>query len=230
MATAPTVRRSHRARAAALTSEAVVEAAARVLARGGYAGLTMRAIADDLGVQAPALYWYFGDKRTLELALFEHLMENAGGEIVGDTWQDQMRSGAEQFRAFLRGVRDITRLSPQGLWLGPMAMARLEIGLGILRGAGLSPRDAAYAVNMLSSFVFQWASAEADFSAERAEFFASATRDPPDPAHFPRVTEMREFLLEWNPDRAFAFRLDAMIAGLEARIGPDRSAHPEATP
>jgi TetR/AcrR family tetracycline transcriptional repressor len=202
-----------------LTSEAVVEAAARVLARDGYAGLTMRAIADDLGVQAPALYWYFGDKRALELALFEHLMEGLSGEVVGDTWQDKMRHGAQQFRAYLRGIRDITRLSPQGLWLGPKGMAQLEIGLGILRGAGLSPRDAGYAVNMLTSFVFQWASAEADFSAERAEFHASAARGPPDPAQFPRVTEMRQFLLEWDPDGAFAFRLDAMIAGLEARIG-----------
>ena len=204
-----------------LTSDAIVAAAAQVLARDGYAGLTMRAIADELGVQAPALYWYFGDKRALELALFEHLMERFAGEVVGDDWRDQMRHGAQQFRAFLHSCRDITRLSPQGLWLGPKSMAQLEIGLGILRGAGLSPRDAAYAVNMLSSFVFQWASAEADFSAERAEFLASATRDPPDPVQYPRLTEMHEFLLEWNPDGAFAFRLDAMIAGLEARIVSD---------
>jgi TetR/AcrR family tetracycline transcriptional repressor len=204
-----------------LTPEAVVEAAARVLARDGYDSLTMRAIADELGVQAPALYWYFGDKRALELALFEHLMEGFTGRISGGDWRDQLRQGAQQLRAFLGGVRDITRLSPQGMWVGPNLLSQLEAVLGILKGAGLSPNDAAYAVNMLSSFVFQWAGAEADFTAERAEFLASAARAPPDPARYPNVSAAREFLLRWDPDGAFAFRLDAMIAGLEARIRSD---------
>ena len=67
-----------------LTAEAVVEAAARVLARDGYDGLTMRAIADEIGVQAPALYWYFADKRALELALYAHLMEGFAFRLSGD--------------------------------------------------------------------------------------------------------------------------------------------------
>jgi TetR/AcrR family tetracycline transcriptional repressor len=48
-----------------LTPEAIVEVAARLLARDGYNRLTMRAIADDLGVQTPALYWYLADKQVM---------------------------------------------------------------------------------------------------------------------------------------------------------------------
>src|SRR5215469_1336480 len=93
-------RHSSGARRAILTAEAVLEAAARVLAHDGYDGLTMRAIADELGVQAPALYWYFGDKRALELALFEHLMEGLTGQVGGGDWRDQLRDGAQQLRAY----------------------------------------------------------------------------------------------------------------------------------
>lgn len=206
-----------------LTAEAVVEAAARVLARDGFDGLTLRAIADDLGVQAPALYWYFADKRALELALYVHLMEGFSFLPTGDDWRDQLRQGAQELRAFLHGVRDITRLDPQGLWVGPQALSQLETTLGVLRRAGFSARDAAYAVAMLFSFVFQWAGAEADFSTERAEFLASAASSPPDPAAYPNVTAVREFLLEWDPDASFSFRIDAMIAGLEARVRSDRA-------
>jgi TetR/AcrR family transcriptional regulator, tetracycline repressor protein len=204
-----------------LTREAVVEAAAQVLARDGYAGLTMRAIADALGVQAPAIYWYFSDKRTLELALYVHLMEGFTLRPAGGDWRDELRHGAQQLRAYLRGVRDITRLSPQGLWAGPDALSQVDETFGVLIAAGLSPRDTGYAVNMLVSFVFQWAaaeSAEADFDAQRAEFLASAATEPPNPARYPHVAAVRPFLMEWNPDAAFAFRLDTMIAGLEARI------------
>jgi TetR/AcrR family tetracycline transcriptional repressor len=209
-----------------LTREAVVEAAARVLARDGYAGLTMRAIADQLGVQAPALYWYFGDKRALELALYVHLMEGFTVRASGGDWRDELRHGAQQLRAFLRGVRDITHLAPQGLWAGPGTLSQVDETLGLLITAGLSPRDTAYAINMLASFVFQWAaaeSAEADFAAQRAEFLASATAVSPDPARYPNVAAARPFLLEWDPDAAFAFRLDTMIAGLEARTQSARS-------
>ncbi|MFI4974484.1 MAG: TetR/AcrR family transcriptional regulator C-terminal domain-containing protein [Caulobacterales bacterium] len=216
------IHRSPGSRRPMLTPEAVVEAAARVLARDGYAGLTMRAIADDLGVQAPALYWYFGDKRALELALFEHLMEGFSVSVSGDDWRDQLRRGAQQLRAYLGGLRDIVRLDPQGFWVGPNSLSQLDAVLGILTSAGLSPHDAANAVSMLNSFVFQWAGAEADFSAERAEFLTSAARVPPDPARYPNVAAAREFLLRWDPDGNFAFRLDAMIAGLMARIRSDR--------
>lgn len=225
---APQPRRSRRPRRGVLNAEAVVEAAARVLARSGYDGLTLRAIADDLGVQAPALYWYFADKRALELALFVRLMEGftaeapAGESPAGEDWRGQLRAGAQQLRAFLRGVRDITRLDPRGLWVGPNALEHLDATLGVLMSAGLSARDAAYAVSMLFSFVFQWASAEADFSAERAEFLASAAQAPPDPGRYPHVAQAREFLLRWDPDGSFAFRIEAMIAGLEAKIGSDR--------
>ena len=204
-----------------LTHQAVVEGAARVLARDGYAGLTMRTIADELGVQAPALYWYFGDKRALELALYIHLMEGFAFRLGVDDWREQLRQAAKQLRSYLRRIRDITRLSPQGLWVGANGLEQLEAGLGVLMGAGLSPHDTAYAVNMLVSFVFQWAaaeSAEADFAAQRAEFLASAATEPPDPARYPHVAAVRPFLMEWDPDAAFAFRLDTMIAGLEARI------------
>ena len=206
-----------------LTPEVVVEAAGRVLARDGYDGLTMRAIADQIGVQAPALYWHFADKRALELALYAHLMEGFAFQLGGDDRREQARKAAQQLRAYYRGLRDITRLSPQGLWVGPNMLAQLEAALGLFKEAGLSPRDAAYAVNMISSFVFQWARAEADFSAERAEFLASAANAPSDPARYPNVAASLEFLLEWDPDRAFAFRLDVMIEGLEARIAPDRA-------
>ena len=96
-----------------LTLEAVVEAAARVLARDGYAGLTMRAIADDLGVQAPALYWYVPNKEALEVALYDHLMAGYPDSAAAEDWRDHIRLAARELRAFLLTLRDISRLTPR---------------------------------------------------------------------------------------------------------------------
>ncbi len=50
----------------------ILEAAARLIVEGGVAALTTRAVAAAAGVQAPALYRQFGDKRGLLEALAEH--------------------------------------------------------------------------------------------------------------------------------------------------------------
>ncbi len=51
--------------------ERILEAATRLVAEGGLAGLTTRAVVAAAGVQAPTLYRLFGDKRGLLHALAE---------------------------------------------------------------------------------------------------------------------------------------------------------------
>src|SRR5580658_10949606 len=89
-----------------LTREAVVEAAARVMAREGYAGLTMRAIADELGVQAPALYWYVPSKEALEVLLYDQLMSGFVVTLSGGDWRESVREAARQLRQHMRRHRD----------------------------------------------------------------------------------------------------------------------------
>ena len=48
-----------------LDRQTVVRAALRLLDRAGLDGLTVRKLAGELGVQAPALYWHFKNKEEL---------------------------------------------------------------------------------------------------------------------------------------------------------------------
>ncbi|MBD3664482.1 TetR/AcrR family transcriptional regulator [Sulfitobacter aestuariivivens] len=59
-----------------ITGPRVREAALRLFAKGGYAAVSMRAIAADVGVQAGALYNYTPDKQTLLFDLMQsHMMD-----------------------------------------------------------------------------------------------------------------------------------------------------------
>ena len=68
----------------------ITDTALVVLERDGREGLTMRAIAQELDIQAPSLYKHINDKRELEIALiargfadqadrFERVLEDGGG-------------------------------------------------------------------------------------------------------------------------------------------------------
>lgn len=61
----------------ALTAERIVDAACSILDAYGLADLTMRRVAEVLGVKAGALYWHFPNKQTLLAAVAD--------DILGDT-------------------------------------------------------------------------------------------------------------------------------------------------
>ena len=82
-----------------ITGPRVRDAALRLFARTGYAAVSMRAIAAEVGVQAGALYNYTPDKQSLLFSLMErHLHE------VLEGWETLKSTGTplEQLAAFVR--------------------------------------------------------------------------------------------------------------------------------
>jgi AcrR family transcriptional regulator len=54
--------------------ERVMEAALQMFLHRGYGGTSMKSLAQELGVSAPALYWYFPSKEDLYVEVFETSM------------------------------------------------------------------------------------------------------------------------------------------------------------
>lgn len=95
-----------------LDRETIVETALRLLNEEGLEGLTLRRLAKGLDVQAPALYWHFGNKQALldEMAtrmLRDMLLPMAGqAEAGGTAWQDWITDACRRARRTLLGYRD----------------------------------------------------------------------------------------------------------------------------
>lgn len=83
-----------------VTGQRLREAALRLFARHGYAAVSMRRIAAEVGVQAGALYLYTPDKQTLLFELMrghlEHLLDVWAAE------DDAVLPAAERLRRFAR--------------------------------------------------------------------------------------------------------------------------------
>ena len=81
------------------THAAIREAAIRLIARYGYEALSMRRLAEEVGLGAAALYRYFPNKQTMLVSLMEdHMVE------MLDAWQAAEASGpaADRLEAFTR--------------------------------------------------------------------------------------------------------------------------------
>ncbi|MDO8913312.1 MAG: TetR/AcrR family transcriptional regulator [Phenylobacterium sp.] len=208
-----------------LTPDLVVAAAAQVLEREGFEGLTMRAVAAQLQVQAPALYWHFPNKDALQVALYDHLMADLVFELQGRDWREDIFDMAQQLRRHLLARRDVALLLPHGFFVGPNIMGHAEKILAILMRAGLAPRDAGYAMSTGFSYVITWVIGEADLVARRAtghdgnDELAQAMVATGAYPHFAQV--IGSFEAGGDVDGQFAFGMNCLIAGF-AQLIPER--------
>jgi TetR/AcrR family tetracycline transcriptional repressor len=97
-----------------LDRELVIRAALRLLDDGGLDGLTLRRLAAELDVQAPALYWHFASKQDL-LDHMAHVltrpwMQDIRAASAGRPWEDWLTDAARAYRALLLSHRDGARL------------------------------------------------------------------------------------------------------------------------
>ncbi len=96
-----------------LQPNTVIRAALDLLNEVGVDGLTTRKLAERLGVQQPALYWHFRNKRALLDALAEAMLaENHTHSVprADDDWRSFLIGNARSFRQALLAYRDGARI------------------------------------------------------------------------------------------------------------------------
>ena len=102
-----------------LTRDAIVDAALGLLDRQGLAGLSMRRLAQELGVGAASLYWHVRDKEELLGLLLDRIVgESEVPEPDPANWQEQIKQVGRENRRLLLRHRDAAQISLGRIPLG----------------------------------------------------------------------------------------------------------------
>lgn len=104
-----------------ITGPRVREAALRLFAKGGYAAVSMRAIAAEVGVQAGALYNYTPDKQSL---LFD-LMESHMTELLAASADDASVAAQERLHSFVAFHIRFHHARPDAVFIAYMELRNL---------------------------------------------------------------------------------------------------------
>lgn len=88
-------------------AEAIVAAALEILETEGRDGLTMRRLADAVGIRAPSLYKHFPDKAAVELVLIEH-----GFAIAAVAFEEAFAREGATLETFMTAYRAVALAHP----------------------------------------------------------------------------------------------------------------------
>jgi AcrR family transcriptional regulator len=105
-----------------ITGPRVRDAALRLFAQGGYAAVSMRAIAAEVGVQAGALYNYTPDKQTL---LFD-LMKGHMSDLLAAFEDDAARAPQDRLQHFVDFHIRFHHARPDAVFIAYMELRNLS--------------------------------------------------------------------------------------------------------
>ncbi|MFT4029272.1 MAG: TetR/AcrR family transcriptional regulator C-terminal domain-containing protein [Protaetiibacter sp.] len=208
-----------------LSTDRIVDAALEVLDADGIDGLTVRAVAERLGVRPPALYWHLRDKRQLvdEMAtrVWRDIARTAERDAEdGDgSWADAFRAYARAARRGLLAHRDGARLFGGTFLTDSALLEHQEPGLARLAALGFGPEAAADAFGLVTSFAVGHSIEEQERRTAPERYTVEARERRIDPGRFPLVTATGRRMLGTDPDEHFERLLDAVIVAVGSLRG-----------
>ena len=212
---------------ARLTQAAVVEQALALGDAEGVEALTMRRLAQELGVTTMALYWHFRNKDKLLAGLAERIW----GEIDTDIdpqadWPQQLRGLLESLVRVLRSHPCASQLLLAGKKDSESALKATETTLDVLRRGGFDVLRAREVAGHALWTGLTLVMSEPGFDpgladAERAEKIRSAWAHqavlPPD--RYPCLVAGASVAATYDPEFHYQFGIDLFIAGVQAVAG-----------
>jgi AcrR family transcriptional regulator len=236
--------RKTRADKPALSREAIVAAAIRIVDEEGFEAISMRRIALEFGTGAASLYAYVANKdELLDLIVDELMRESAFGdcEPADDIveWQEQVKKMVRGGYLTLVAHRDIAKAMLGRIPFGPNGLRNVENMLKLMRAHSMPDYVAAYAGDLIGQYMvgsaiedYMWQERYPDASPEQVREAMNEVGDyleslPKD--QFPNVTEVARVMVGDMPtdpaldnpalDR-FELGLDIIVRGLTTFLDP----------
>lgn len=218
-------------RSAQLSRELIVTTALRLVDAGGWDALTMRGLAEALGVYPTAVHWYVGPKANLANLIAERAFDELSLPDENQlTWDSWVAEAIRQWRTVMHRHPNVAVMSAGRLLTSTAALPFIERFVAVLERAGFKGQQLADAYNAVLGFAFGWVAIElsrepGDADGNWSSHFEQAltrlnslaypalTRNMPDLMN-------RTFLLRWESgkerplDDGFELALTSLLDGL----------------
>jgi AcrR family transcriptional regulator len=209
-----------------LSTERVLETAVALADRHGLDWLSMRKLAEELGVAAMTLYYYVPNKTELIDGMIDIVFSEIEPPSLEVDWKTAMRRRAVSTREALNRHRWAVGNMEGRTDHGPANLRLHDAVLGCLRAAGFSIEMSVHAYSVQDAYIYGFALQETDMSSETPDDFAAEAQRQMEAyqdvlAAYPNLVEVvGGYVAKSGYDYAteFLFGLDLILDGLERRL------------
>ncbi|MFI6214772.1 TetR/AcrR family transcriptional regulator C-terminal domain-containing protein [Nocardia brasiliensis] len=216
---------------APLNREKVLRAALSVADEQGLAALSMRKLAQLLGVEAMSLYNHVANKDDLLDGLADLVIAEMAVPAIGGDWKAAMRARATSAHEVLQRHPWATGLIGSRLNVGPAMLRYIDATVGCLHAAGFSYQLADRAWNAMDSHIYGFTMQESNFPLQPDEYASAAAhflpRIPAD--QFPYMNALSQLVIDGKHTGIadFDFGLNLILDGLERLLAASGGRPPE---
>jgi AcrR family transcriptional regulator len=202
-----------------LSRERVLRAALRLADEEGIESLSMRKLAQELGVKAMSLYNHVTNKDDILDGIIDMVISEIELPDLTIDWKIAMRRRSISAHAVLLSHPWATMAIVSRLNAGPAMLRYVDATLGCLREAGFSFEMADHAWNVIDSHIYGFTLQELNFPLEATEYSEVAEDNlsliPSD--QYPYLNQLTHSVIDGRYDglHDFEFGLDLILNGLD---------------
>lgn len=137
-----------------LSRQHALAAAVALADAGGIGSLTMRRLAQELGIEAMSLYHHIANKEDILDGMIDHVFGEIDLPAEGAQWKTAMRQRAQSARAALTRHPWAIGLMGSRSSPGPATLRHHDAVLGCCRRAGFSVAMSVHAFSLLDSYIY----------------------------------------------------------------------------
>lgn len=215
----PKAKPKRRAAASPLTRERIMQTALRLADEGGLDNISMRKLAQALGVEAMSLYNHISNKDEVLDGIADLVVAEIEVPAIGGDWRLALRKRGISAHDVLRRHPWSPLLIASRVNVGPAMLRYINATLGCLREAGFSYELADRAWNALDSHIYGFTLLELSFPLEPSQYVSAATQFIPllPQEHYPYMRELTQRVIDGQHRgiQSFEFGLDLLLDSLE---------------
>lgn len=194
----------------------------------GIGGLTMRRLADRLGVEPMSLYHHVANKEAILDGITDLVFAEIEAPGTKGGWKDALRRRTVSAREALHRHPWAIGLMESRVTPGPATLRHHDAVIGCLRHAGFTVEMTAHAFSAIDSYLYGFAMQETNLpftTPEETAAMAEAFLQQFPTEEYPHLTELTtEHVLRpgYRYADEFGFGLDLVLDGLERACAPTK--------
>lgn len=204
----------------------IISTVLTMLQAEGLEQISMRKIADTLGVKAASLYYHVKDKEELLHLLAEQISSEIEFPDEQLNWREQLQQWSLHFRRVLHLYRDSVQIMGATIAASPHRLSHIEYLFRILSQAGFRGAQVPWLASMLKNYIFGFTEEENRLAARAKQELVDVEQmggnykekfQALSSERYPYLSQLAVYTTAIDWDNEFTFGIQVLLDGFEAQ-------------